>query len=458
MKKHILLLGLLLAFAATAIPSPASLAIPVPIPLAIPSPAPADLAYLSGRLAALFGPVFPADTGSLTDLSVPLILNAPVRSIHLKDLKGKVVMLDFWGTFCGACIEAMPHLQHLQDSFPGQLQIITLSEETPTRIAQFLKVKPSNLWFGIDTNGAIRNLFPYQIIPHDILIGPDGQFIAATNPEAITSLVIDSLLQGLAVHLPPKEDRIMDPEKLINETFVAADTVQSRFLIQGEIKGAGSMSSTWLMDSVFKGRRITCINLNLGLLYMLANGGYSFSRTIDSTAVAAPTATVAPTDVAAPTATAKPATGRSAAQARYTLDLIVPHPQDLLPTLLERLSERFDVQARIVPMEKDAYVLKIIDQDKFNAIPRNQDGKKTYSVMHGEVNQKNMTMKDFAQVMEDYGVGKPTIDETHNLERLDIQFSWRPEDPSSLFESLQALGLSLTKERRIIPVLVLYKG
>lgn len=421
---------------------------------ATPAALPADTAATANTAT----PVDTAASAAPANFSVPIILNAPARSIHLKDLKGKVVLLDFWGTFCGACIEAMPHLQHLQDSFPHQLQVITLSDETPTRIAQFLKVKPSNLWFGIDTNDAIRTQFPFQIIPHDILIGPDGQFIAATNPEAITSLVIDSLIQGLAVHLPPKEDKIIDPEALIKETFAAADTVESRFLIQGEIKGAGSMSSTWLLDSVFKGRRITCINLNLGLLYMLANGGYSFSRTIDSTAAAAPTAAAEPTATVAPTAAAKPATGRSAAQARYSLDLIVPHPQDLLPTLLEQLSERFDVQARIVPMEKDAYVLKIIDQDKFNAIPRNQDGKKTYSVMHGEVNQKNMTMKDLAQVLEDYGVGKPTLDETNNLEHLDIQFSWRPEDSSSLFESLQAMGLGLTKEKRTIPVLMLYKN
>jgi thiol-disulfide isomerase/thioredoxin len=382
----------------------------------------------------LYASACPADTAApaTTDFSIPLILNAPVRSIQLKDLKGKIVLLDFWGTFCGACIEAMPHLQRLQDSFPGQLQIITLSEETPTRIAQFLKVKPSNLWFGIDSNGAIRTRFPYQIIPHDILIGPEGQLIAATNPEVITSLVIDSLLQHLAVHLPVKEDMISNPEDLIHQVFGAADTVQSRFLIQGEIKGAGSMSSTWLIDSVFKGRRITCINLNLGLLYMLAHGGYSFSRTIDSTG--------------------------TGTQVRYSLDLIVPHSQDLLPTLLTQLSGHFDVQARIVPMEKDVYVLRIIDQDKFGAIPRNQDGQKTYSVMHGEVNQKNMTMKDMAQVLEDYGVGKPTLDETHNLERLDIRFTWRPEDPASLTESLQVMGLSLTKERRIIPVLVLYKG
>jgi len=129
---------------------------------------------------------------------------------------------------------------------------------------------------------------------------------------------------------------------------------------------------------------------------------------------------------------------------------------DLLPTLQKELSKRFDLQAKIESQTKDAYVLKIADPEKFKKITRNTSGKRTYYSRHGEIDQQDMTMTDFADFLESYGTGRlPVVDETGNTEKFDIKFSWQPEDPASLIRVLTDMGLALEKQQRPIDMLVL---
>ena len=68
--------------------------------LALPSP--------EGRSAAQARPdVQPAPAFALKDLSG--------KTVGLADFQGKVVLLDFWATWCGSCVAAMPKLQKLHD-------------------------------------------------------------------------------------------------------------------------------------------------------------------------------------------------------------------------------------------------------------------------------------------------------------------------------------------------------
>ena len=65
---------------------------------------------------------------AVPDLNFKTILNAPVKTATLGNLKGKIVLIDFWATWCGSCLVAMPHLQQLQKKYPGKLQINRLGQ------------------------------------------------------------------------------------------------------------------------------------------------------------------------------------------------------------------------------------------------------------------------------------------------------------------------------------------
>jgi thiol-disulfide isomerase/thioredoxin len=370
---------------------------------------------------------------AVPDINFGPILNAPVKTAKLSRLKGKIVLIDFWATWCGSCLEAMPYLIQLQQKYPSQLQVITVTDETARRTGQYLVSRPSNLWFAVDTARLIDKLFPHRFIPHTVLISPDGKLIACTNPGAVTALVIDSLLHKMDVHLPAKKDNLLSREELIKQYFYAADTVKSRFMMLPEIMGGPGFSTTHLADSVFAGRRLTCLNLPLTTLYMIAYGGFPYGRVIDNTGAGGDKAP------------------------KYCLDLIVKNKADLLPALREELAKRFDLQARIQPELKEVNVLRIADTAQFKTIRRNQSGRRTYGSSHGAIDQESITMTDFADFLESFGIGKLVVDETSNHEKLDVQFSFQPENPQSLKDILTGMGLSLTKQQREVNMLLLYK-
>lgn len=364
------------------------------------------------------------------DFKLETILNAPVKRIELNQLKGKLVWIEFWATWCGGCIIAMPHLQQLQTKYKDKLQVITVTSESVTRTKQFLKARPSNLWFAVDTGYTLQKHFPYSLIPHSVLIGTDGKLIAATAPENITEKVIDSLLAKQEVHLAEKKDN--PTTDYIKEYFYAADTVQNRLMVQSEIKGGSGMMIPFLDQPAFAGRRLTFVNATLSGMYSKAFGDFRYQRTINKV-------------------------GQDKNEI-YCLDIIVKDPKDLIPTLKAELLKRFDMQAKTEKQEKEVYVLKIADMDKFNAIPRNKSGKRTYYSRHGEIDQQSIDMFDFADFLETFGTYKSLIvDETGNKEKLDIKFSFQPEDPTSLPKVLNSMGLSLEKAKRQVEFLVLYK-
>ena len=371
---------------------------------------------------------------AVPDINFKAILNAPVKTASLTSLKGKIVLIDFWATWCGSCIVAMPHLQQLQQKYPGKLQIITVTDETTKRTGQFLSNRPSNLWFAVDTAREVAQLFPHQLIPHDVLISADGKLIANTSPELVTDKVIDSLLNKLEVHLVEKIDNTMDYEEIIKKYFFAADTVKARFIMMPEIKGAPGLSTTWTQDTSFKGRRLTCLNLGLTTLYRLANGDFPYSRMVDKTE-------------------------KVKNEPVYCLDIIAASKAELLPMLRNELAKRFDLQARIEPQNKEVLVLKISDPVKFKSIPLNTSGTRTYYSRHGEIDQQDMSMADFAEYLESYGIAKliPVIDETKSTGKFDIKFSFQPENPASLTQILTDMGLSLEKQQRKVDMLVVYK-
>ncbi len=218
------------------------------------------------------------------DFSVQL-LNAPTTSTTLSAQRGKLVLLEFWATWCSPCVAAMPRLQALQQRHARQLQVITVTDETPKRIGQFLKNRPSSLWFASDTARSLPKLFPHQILPHTVLISPDGTLLGQTSPERVTDGLIDSLWQNLPVPITPKADITLSLPEIMQTYFRVADTVRNQFVMQGPLAGAPGVQMTHATDSLFAHRRLTCLNLPLTTLYRIAYGNYSYRRSIDKTSL-----------------------------------------------------------------------------------------------------------------------------------------------------------------------------
>jgi thiol-disulfide isomerase/thioredoxin len=71
-------------------------------------------------------------------------------------LRGKVVVLEFWATWCAPCVTSIPHLNQLVESLdPGRFQFISIDDEDSKLVQGFLARKKMSGWVGIDKSGAI---------------------------------------------------------------------------------------------------------------------------------------------------------------------------------------------------------------------------------------------------------------------------------------------------------------
>jgi thiol-disulfide isomerase/thioredoxin len=98
--------------------------------------------------------------------------------ISLDDLQGKVVLLDFWATWCGPCREALPHVRDIAKKFQGQpLVILSVSLDSDEEKWKEFVAKNEMTWPQYRDggfSGSIAKMFSVTAIPHTFTIDADG--------------------------------------------------------------------------------------------------------------------------------------------------------------------------------------------------------------------------------------------------------------------------------------------
>ena len=139
-------------------------------------------------------------------LQLDQMLQGPdLSAVSWEKLKGKVVVLEFWDTACGGCVQAIPHLNELADQYRDQpVVFLSISDDNPDRLKRFLQTKPIKTWQAIDgPSGATRDAYGIVGIPTTFLIDPAGKIAAITLPFKLTGKHLDELLAGKPSSLPP---------------------------------------------------------------------------------------------------------------------------------------------------------------------------------------------------------------------------------------------------------------
>ena len=95
---------------------------------------------------------------------------------NLDDMQGRVVLIDFWATWCGPCNEELPHLAKIVKEFSGQpLAVISISvDKDEAKWKQFVTQHEMTWVQYRDADGSISRNFGNELIPSYYMIGSDG--------------------------------------------------------------------------------------------------------------------------------------------------------------------------------------------------------------------------------------------------------------------------------------------
>lgn len=112
-------------------------------------------------------------------------------------LKGKPILLEFWGTWCGHCIQALPHLEKLHAKFaPRGVQFFSVTDEREKLVVEFLKDTKMAGNVVLDTDSSAFKAYSANALPTTYLIDATGKVAGVMHPESITDETMEDLLAG----------------------------------------------------------------------------------------------------------------------------------------------------------------------------------------------------------------------------------------------------------------------
>jgi len=107
------------------------------------------------------------------------LLDLQGKPWHLRDLKGKVVLVNFWATWCPPCRKEMPDLQALYDKYKDQgFLVLSISDEETTKVSPFIAERKITYPVLLDPGRKINDAFIVEGIPKSFVYDREGKMVA----------------------------------------------------------------------------------------------------------------------------------------------------------------------------------------------------------------------------------------------------------------------------------------
>ncbi len=93
---------------------------------------------------------------------------------YLSDLRGRVVIIDFWATWCHVCTAELKEFVRARQIFGDRVAVVTISDELPDVAASYLHLWKIPLPLVEDLEGAVFHIYSVSAIPVTLVLDPGG--------------------------------------------------------------------------------------------------------------------------------------------------------------------------------------------------------------------------------------------------------------------------------------------
>jgi uncharacterized protein (TIGR03435 family) len=384
------------------------------------------------------------------DFIFDTLINYKSEKLALSELKGKFVIIDFWGTFCIPCINAIPKMEALQKKFGDNLQVLMVAIDGFQKANQFYETRQKISKPMFLPSAISRKFFKYfQIkeLPSYVWIDDQGYIKAITDESQVTDQNVADFINRKNVQFRSKEKEvIIDSKKYL--LTIASEMDSGNVIYSSSLtKHLKGVSPTYFHPSRGGWTKVNARNMPIRSLYQIAFGDsvnlVPLNRTVIESAH--------PEKIACPKGEDYQVWKLDNS---YCYELTVPKEKkhEILKMMRDELKKLFGYN---VFQEYRTQKCLVLTAEKNPPIfaDKNDTPKRATNMMG--ITVKNHPFSMLVESIQYYNQNIIVLDETGISGNIDVVLQAQPNDIDSLNEALKKYGLKLGYADRQVQMLVI---
>lgn len=167
------------------------------------------------------------------DIVLRKLYNHSADSLSFSDLRGKLVILDFWSTGCVPCLKAFPKVDSLQKEYAADLQLLAVAMHDYDHTAHFFATRPfvtrPDIPF-VTGDSILHRLFPHVGVPFHVWIAPDGTVLQFSDGYNLSRQNIGTVLATGTATFRQAVD--VDYRQTLFDSLFMDDVLWSSYLVR----------------------------------------------------------------------------------------------------------------------------------------------------------------------------------------------------------------------------------